>query len=396
MASRADRSPLSQWLWTVDKKLLVSLLLLMVMGLILSPAASPPVAERIGADTFHFVKRHAFYMIPALAVLIGTSFMTPRQVRRSAALLLAVSLLLMIATLFFGFEVKGARRWIQIAGFSIQPSEFLKPAFVVICAWLFAESITRPDVPGNLFAMILLAMVVALLVAQPDLGQTILVVCAWGALLFLAGISWRWISALAVFGLAGMISAYFFFYHVALRINRFITGEGDNFQTDRSIKAVVEGGWLGQGPGEGVVKRGLPDSHADFAFAVLAEEFGIIACMVVVALFAFIVLRALSHALTEPDPFPRLAVGGLTVLFGAQSFINIGVNLKLLPAKGMTLPFLSYGGSSMIAVAFGMGLVLALTRERPDRRASHRSLRDLSFTAGRQVDGSGTQPAAAE
>ncbi|MEM1364495.1 MAG: putative lipid II flippase FtsW [Pseudomonadota bacterium] len=395
MASRADRSPLSQWLWTVDRKLLISLLVLMVMGLILSPAASPPVAERIGADTFHFVKRHAVYMLPALVVLIGTSFLTPRQVRRGAAVLLVISLLLMLATLFIGFEVKGARRWLQIAGFSIQPSEFLKPAFIVICAWLFAENIKRPDVPGNLFAVILLAMVVALLVAQPDLGQTILVVSAWGALLFLAGISWRWILALGAFGLAGMVSAYFFFYHVALRINRFITGEGDNFQTDRSIKAVVEGGWLGQGPGEGVVKRGLPDSHADFAFAVLAEEFGILACLVVVALFAFIVLRALSHALTEPDPFPRLAVGGLTVLFGAQSFINIGVNLKLLPAKGMTLPFLSYGGSSMIAVAFGMGLVLALTRERPDRRAS-RSLRDLNFTAGRQSDKAGTQPAPAE
>jgi hypothetical protein len=183
-------------LWTVDKGLLAALLLLMIVGLILSPAASPAVAERIGVDSFHFVKRHVFYLIPALVVLIGASFMNAAQVRRAAGLMLVLSLILMLATLFFGYEAKGARRWISIAGFSIQPSEFLKPAFVVVCAWLFAENIKRPEVPGNLFAVILLAMSVALLVAQPDLGQTILIAVAWGAILFLAGISWRWITAL--------------------------------------------------------------------------------------------------------------------------------------------------------------------------------------------------------
>jgi cell division protein FtsW len=374
-------------LWTVDKGLLAALLLLMIVGLILSPAASPAVAERIGVDSFHFVKRHVFYLIPALVVLIGASFMNAAQVRRAAGLMLVLSLILMLATLFFGYEAKGARRWISIAGFSIQPSEFLKPAFVVVCAWLFAENIKRPEVPGNLFAVILLAMSVALLVAQPDLGQTILIAVAWGAILFLAGISWRWITALGTLALLGMASAYFFFNHVAQRINRFLTGEGDTFQTDRSIEAYVEGGWLGRGPGEGIVKRGLPDSHADFVFPVLGEEFGILVCMVVLAVFAFVVLRSLSHALSEPDPFPRLAVGGLTVLFGAQHLINIGVSLELLPAKGMTLPFLSFGGSSLIAVAFGMGMVLALTRERPDRRAQRRSLSDLQFTSERQAMG---------
>ena len=384
MTSRADRSIFANWLWTVDKGLLAALVLLMGIGMVLSPAASPAVAERIGVDTFFFVKRHAFYLIPALTVMICASLLNASQIRRVAALVLIGSLLLMVATLFFGLEVKGSRRWISIAGFSIQPSEFLKPAFVVICAWLFAENAKRPDIPGHLFAVILLAMVVMLLVAQPDLGQTMLVVTAWGALLFLAGLSWRWIVGLGVLGFAGLTSAYLFFHHVALRINRFITGEGDTFQTDRSIKAVVEGGWLGQGPGEGVGKRGLPDSHADFAFAVLAEEFGIIACLAVLCIFAFIVLRALSHASNERNAFPRLAIGCLTVLFGAQTIINIGVNLKLLPAKGMTLPFLSFGGSSMIAVAFGMGLVLAFTRQRPDHRAMHRSMDDLKFVNHRQ------------
>jgi cell division protein FtsW len=365
MVSRADRSVFAEWWWTVDKYLLFGLLGLMICGVVLSLAGSPPVAERIGLDSFHFVKRHILFMIPTIAIMIGTSFLSPRNVRRTALIVFTISIVLMFATLFVGQEVKGARRWINILGFSLQPSEFVKPAFLVLSAWLFTENSRRNDIPGNIFAMLLLAIVAALLVAQPDLGQTMLVVIAWSAVFFMAGLSWFWIAGLAGLAAGGILAAYTVFPHFAGRINRFLDPEaGDTFQVDTALNSVVHGGWLGRGPGEGVVKRILPDSHTDFIFAVAAEEFGIILCMVLVLMFGFVVVRGLSHSLKNEDAFVRLASSGLLVLFGVQSVINMAVNLNLMPAKGMTLPFISYGGSSMLALAFQMGLVLALTRRR--------------------------------
>jgi len=371
--SRVDRGPISNWWWTIDRWFLAAFMTLMVLGIVLSFAASPAVAERIGLEEFHFVTRQIVFMLPAIAVMLGVSFLTPKQVRRLAAIMLVVMILAMIATLFIGVEVKGSRRWISLAGVSLQPSEFLKPAFVVICAWLFAEHARQPDIPGNLFAMILLGLVVTLLVAQPDLGQTMLITTTWAAMFFMAGLPWLWIAVLGAIGAAGAFGAYTFFPHVAGRIDRFMTGEGDNFQTETGREAIIRGGWFGQGPGEGTVKRILPDSHTDFIFSVAGEEFGIVLCMLLVALFAFIVLRGLMIALRERDDFTRFAVAGLVILFGLQSIINIGVNLQLLPAKGMTLPFISYGGSSLIAMAISMGMVLALTRTRPLSRESRSS-----------------------
>ncbi|WP_029076189.1 putative lipid II flippase FtsW [Kaistia adipata] len=365
MVSRANRSVFAEWWWTVDKYLLFGLIALMMGGVVLSLAGSPPVAERIGLDSFHFVKRHILFMIPTIGVLIATSFLSPRNVRRTALIVFSISIVLMILTLFVGQEVKGARRWINILGFSIQPSEFVKPAFLVLSAWLFTENSRRNDIPGNIFAMLLLAIVAALLVAQPDLGQTMLVVISWSAVFFMAGLSWFWIAALAVLAAGGILAAYTVFPHFAGRINRFLDpGAGDTFQVDTALNSVMHGGWLGRGPGEGIVKRILPDSHTDFIFAVAAEEFGIILCMGLVLMFGFVVVRGLSHSLKNEDAFVRLASAGLLVLFGVQSVINMAVNLNLMPAKGMTLPFISYGGSSMIALAFQMGLVLALTRRR--------------------------------
>ncbi len=366
MVSRADRSEFAEWWWTVDKPLLAGAFALMIGGIVLSLAGSPAVAERLGYDSFHFVNRHLLFFLPAVAVMIGTSFLTPRQARRTALIVLAVSLVLMLAVLFVGVENNGSRRWINLAGLSIQPSEFMKPAFVVICAWLFAESSRRRDIPGNIFALILLAIVVALLVAEPDFGQTMLIAVAWGALFFMAGVPWLWIAALGLVGIGGIFAAYTMLPHVAGRINRFLAPHtGDTFQVDTAMESIMNGGWLGRGPGEGTVKRILPDAHTDFIFAVAAEEFGIIICIGLVLIFAFVVLRGLASSQRNQDPFTRLAAAGLVVLFGVQAVINMGVNLSLLPAKGMTLPFISYGGSSMIAVAFGMGLILALTRRRP-------------------------------
>ncbi|ADZ69774.1 putative lipid II flippase FtsW [Polymorphum gilvum] len=366
MVSRADRSPLAEWLWTVDHYLLAGFILLMIGGVVLSFAASPPVAERIGLDSYYFVKRQAMFLIPGLIVLLGCSLLSPRMVRRLALAVFIGALVLMVATLFLGVEVKGARRWISILGVSVQPSEFLKPAFVVLVAFLLSESGRRREVPGALFAALLFGMSAALLVAQPDFGQTMLLGLVWTALFFLNGLPWLAIVALGVAGVVGLGSAYFLLPHVTARVNRFLDpSSGDTYQIDTAMESFLAGGWWGKGPGEGMVKRILPDSHTDFIFAVVAEEFGIIVCLLLVAVFAFVVLRGLSHAGRDQDAFGRLATAGLVVLFGLQATINLAVNLNLMPAKGMTLPFISYGGSSLLSTALTAGMILALTRRRP-------------------------------
>jgi cell division protein FtsW len=366
MISREVRTPLSDWWWTVDKPLLGAIFALMLSGVILSLAASPPVATRIGLDPFHFFGRHVLFLAPAFIVLIGVSFLSPRQIRRTALIVFAVSVLLIMATLLFGAEVKGSRRWITIVGLNIQASESAKPAFVVVAAWLFAESTKRPEMPATSMALGLLLLLVALLVMEPDFGQTMLILMVWGALFFIAGMRMIWVLGLAGAAAAGLFSAYLFVPHVAGRIKRFMNpASGDTFQVDTAMEAFFNGGWFGLGPGEGIAKRSLPDSHTDFVFAVAAEEFGIILCLMLLALYAFVVIRALSRAYASEDMFARFAASGLAILFGVQGAINMAVNLQLIPAKGMTLPFISYGGSSIISLAYGVGMMLALTRLRP-------------------------------
>ncbi|MBB1250642.1 MULTISPECIES: putative lipid II flippase FtsW [unclassified Rhizobium] len=374
MVSRAERGPLAEWFWTIDRLFLAVFVLLLGIGFMLSFAASPAVAERIGLDQFHFVERHGLFMLPSLAVMFGLSFLTPRQVRRVAMIMLIGALVAMVLVLFIGMEVKGSRRWITISFLSIQPSEFMKPAFVVVCAWLFAENQKQPDIPGNLLAMMLFVIVAALLVAEPDLGQTILTSAVWGSMFFMAGMPWFWITLMAIGAAGGLFVAYTVLPHAAQRINQFLTGEGNTFQVDTAHDAIVRGSWFGMGPGEGVVKRILPDSHTDFVFSVAAEEFGVVFCMALVALYGFVVMRGLTHARGDRNDFTRFAVAGLVLQIGFQSIINIGVNLQLLPAKGMTLPLISYGGSSQIAICVTAGFVLALTRQRPEKRAQERSL----------------------
>jgi cell division protein FtsW len=338
----------------------------MLGGIILSLAASPPVAARLGLDPFYFVGRHVLYLIPALGVMLSISFLPPRHIRRLALVVFVLSVLLIAATLHFGAEVKGARRWIVLLGVNIQPSEFLKPAFVILIAWLFGESARRPEMPANSIALALLLIAVTGLVLQPDFGQTMLVALVWSALFFLAGMRLVWVFGLGGAAAVGLATAYMFIPHVAKRIERFRDpSSGDTFNIDQALESFQRGGWFGRGPGEGTVKRILPESHTDFVFAVAAEEFGIVLCLVLLALFMFIVLRTLRHAMRTEDPFARFAAAGLAVMFGLQSAINMAVNLHLMPAKGMTLPFISYGGSSMISLAYGMGMLLALTRERP-------------------------------
>jgi cell division protein FtsW len=366
MVSRAHRTPFGEWWWTVDKLTLAAIGALMLAGVVLSLAASPPVAGRLGLDPFFFVDRHIFYLLVSVAVMLGVSFLTPHQIRRLAVIVFAVSLVLVALTPVIGPEIKGARRWLVLFGMNIQPSEFIKPAFVILIAWLFGESAKRPDMPANTISLTLLIVVVALLVLQPDFGQTMLVALVWSALFFMAGMRLVWVGGIAAISGAGLTVAYYTVPHVTRRIQDFLhPASGDTYNIDIATESFMRGGWFGTGPGEGTVKRILPESHTDFVFAVAGEEFGVALCLVLVALFAFIVIRSLLRALRNEDLFARFAAAGLAILFGTQAAINIAVNLRLIPAKGMTLPFISYGGSSMISLAYAMGMLLALTREQP-------------------------------
>ena len=367
MVSRAEPTFSGRWWWSIDRVILGALIALMVSGVVLLMAGGPPVAERLQLSTFHFVNRQAVYLLVAVAIFIPVSFLTPRQVRRVALVVFAVSLAMVVATLYLGVEIKGARRWLTLGPLgSVQPSEFMKPAFVILAAWAFAEGTRRPDLPGTLLAFLLLPAAIVPLVLQPDFGQTVLVSLVWCGLFFVAGLHWFWLLGLGGAGAFGILVAYQLVPHVRARIERFMDkGSGDTFQIDTALESFSSGGWLGKGPGEGTVKRILPDAHTDFIFAVTAEEFGIVVCIALVALFALIVLRSLFAAQSAEDPFSRLAVTGLALLFGIQAAINMMVNLHMMPAKGMTLPFISYGGSSLVSLALGAGFLLALTRKRP-------------------------------
>ncbi|HEU5018096.1 MAG TPA: putative lipid II flippase FtsW [Pseudolabrys sp.] len=366
MVSRAQRTPFGEWWWTVDKLTLAALGALMLAGIVLCLAASPPVAGRLGLDPFYFVDRQILYLVPTIALLLGVSLLSPHQIRRLSIVVFLVSLVLVAATPEFGADIKGARRWLVIFGMNIQPSEFLKPAFVIVISWLFSESARRPDMPANAISLALLLLVVTLLVLQPDFGQTMLVVLVWSALFFMAGMRLIWVFGIGGIAGVGLTAAYFTVPHVARRIQHFLhPSSGDTFNIDIATESFLRGGWFGTGPGEGTVKRILPEAHTDFIFAVAGEEFGVAFCLVLVALFAFIVIRSLLRALRNEDLFARFAASGLAILFGVQAAINMSVNLRLIPAKGMTLPFISYGGSSMISLAYAMGMLLALTREQP-------------------------------
>ena len=370
MFSREKKTPIAEWWWTVDRELLVALLLLMGCGVVLSFAASPAVAERLHLPYYFFIVRQCGFALPSIAVMIGASLLTARQVRIAALVTLVVSIVALWVTLKYGAEVKGARRWISLAGQSIQPSEFVKPGFAIIGAWLFSERMVKKDMPGRLIATALLVPIIGALLLQPDVGQTALIFATWAGLLFLSGISW-WLIFGLLGGSVGMgYAAYLLFPHVSKRIDSFLNpeGGGNTYQVDKALHSLLEGGWFGRGPGESIAKKFIPDAHADYVFSAAAGEYGLLFCLVLVSLICFIVVRALISAQRQASLFNRLAASTIAIQFGLQSAINLCVNLNLIPPKGMTLPFVSYGGTSMIAIAFGMGLMLAMTRKKPEER----------------------------
>jgi cell division protein FtsW len=363
---RTDTSLLGRWWWTVDRWTLAAVALLLAFGAVMTLAASPAVAERIDVGSFHFIKRQAVFLSLAALTIFGVSLMSLKGIRRLAILCTLGALFLMVMTLFFGSEIKGATRWLSIGGFSLQPSEFVKPGLAVVAAWLFARQRMDDSFPGFQMSIAVYLVTVAVLLMQPDVGMTIVVSVVWGTQFFVAGLPLVFVALIAVLFIGAGVGAYFTFDHVQLRVDRFFGPDSDiGYQAARAIEAFQRGGIAGRGPGEGRVKEVLPDAHADFIFAVTGEEFGLLACLVLVGLFAFVVLRGFGRVMKRDDLFVLLAVTGLLSQFAVQALINMASSVSLIPPKGMTLPFISYGGSSTLALAVGMGMVLALTRERP-------------------------------
>lgn len=362
---RSDRSLLGQWWLSIDRGLLAAIMTLAGCGVVVALAASPAVATKKGLPAFYFAERHLIFTLCGLGLMLALSLLDARSLRRLGLALFVAGAAAMAVVLLTGEEINGARRWLRLAGISLQPSEIAKPGFAVLAAWAFAESERRPDMPGLSVAVCALGVMTALLLLQPDVGQTLLVTVVWVALLLISRRSRLAAFATGSILAAGAALAYVWFAHVRLRIDRFLAPTpGDNSQLDRAYQSFAEGGLLGRGPGEGTLKTVLPDAHTDFVLAVIAEEFGAIACLLLLALLAVITIRPILRATREADLFTRNATVALALMLAVQSLINLATNVGLIPAKGMTLPFLSVGGSSTLAVSITAGMLLALTRRR--------------------------------
>ncbi|EKD60326.1 MAG: hypothetical protein ACD_54C00813G0001 [uncultured bacterium] len=372
MPTRVSEPVLPRWWRTIDKWSLTAVLVLFGIGLLLGLAASVPLAERNGLDPYYYVQRQAFFGGLALMAIFGVSMMSPDMVRRLGVLGFAVSFLALMLLPFVGTDFgKGAVRWFSFGFASVQPSEFLKPGFMVVIAWLMASSQDINGPPGKFISFALVVTVVLLLAFQPDFGQAMLVLFGWGVIYFVSGAPMILIvTVLALTGMGG-IAAYNSSEHFARRIDGFLSSDIDpRSQMGYATNAIQEGGFFGVGVGEGQVKWTLPDAHTDFIIAVAAEEYGLVLVLAIIALYATVVVRSLFRLTRERDPFTRLAGTGLACIFGVQAMINMGVAVRLLPAKGMTLPFVSYGGSSVIAAGITVGMLLAMTRSRPQGQMS--------------------------
>ena len=365
--ARSDRSPLGVWWWTVDRWMLGVAALLIAIGVALSFASSPAAAMRMNiGDPFHFAVRQCVFGVGAAVILLSVSMLEVRAVRRAAFFIWLAAIAVMIALPLFGHNAKGATRWLEVGGFTLQPSEFMKPALVILVAWMFAEGQKGQGVPGVSIAFGLYFLSIGLLLIQPDVGQSVLITVAFGAAFWMAGVPISWVMLLGGAAIAGLSSTYFLFPHVAARVHKFVSPDSaDTHQVDRAAEAIRAGGLLGRGPGEGVMKRHVPDLHTDFIYSVGAEEYGLLFSLLLISLFALLVTRGLYRAMKLNDPFEQVAAAGLFVLVGQQAIINVAVNLNMIPTKGMTLPFISYGGSSMLAMGLTLGMALALTRRRP-------------------------------
>ena len=367
---RSDTSPIGRWFWEVDKVLLLLVTVLIAIGLIAVAAASPAAAQRYSGgnvrfnDLYYFWRQLAWIWI-GIPVMIGISMMPRERARRLSLFGAAFFFVLLIFVPIVGPEHNGARRWVEFGVGQVQPSEFLKPFFVIAMAWLLSLKDTDKSLPVYPLSALLTGTIAFLLMKQPDFGSTIIFCSVWIAMLALAGIKLRTLAILGVVGLVGVVLAYFFYDVATQRIDEFLFKTGDNFQVENAMRTLTAGGLFGMGPGGGTRKFGLPEPHTDYIFSVIGEEFGLIACLAIALLYLGIVARVLIKLLDEDNSFSILAAAGLAIQFGLQAMINMMVNVQLAPSKGMTLPFISYGGSSMLALSIGMGLLLAFTRRNP-------------------------------
>lgn len=367
--ARTDDSILSKWWWTIDRWILLTVTIIIGIGFLLILAASPAVASRLKLDSFYFIKRHFIFLIPTFFIILGVSLLSVQNILRLSLIVFFIGIILLIMTFVMGVEIKGSKRWLSFFGFSLQPSEFVKPAFVIMCAWFLSLSKKNINFPSYKFIIGFYFLFASFLLLQPDLGMFILVSIVCVGQVFFAGMSFIWMIVGSVIGIIGTIIAYFCFPHFAKRIDNFFEYSNTNryaegFQVNQSMEAFTNGGFFGQGPGEGILKRYLPDAHADFIFAVAGEEFGFLLCFVIILLFSFIILRTIIKILNENNFFIIFSVAGLIMEFGLQAMINISSTINLIPTKGMTLPFISYGGSSILAMALTIGMILGLTRRR--------------------------------
>jgi cell division protein FtsW len=367
---RSDRSAAGRWFWEIDRVLLLLVAVLIGIGLIAVAAASPAAAERYSGGSVQFSGLYYFWrqiawIAVGLPVMIGISMLPRDRARRLCLFGAAFFFVLLIFVPILGPEKNGARRWLDIGFGQLQPSEFLKPFFVVTMAWLLSLRESDKSLPVYPLSAAVTGVVAFLLMQQPDFGSTIIFASVWIAMLALAGIPLRMLGMLGLAGIAGIILAYFFYPVATTRIDGFLFGEGDNFQVENAMRTLTAGGLFGMGPGGGTRKFGLPEPHTDYIFSVIGEEFGLIACLAIALLYLAIVVRVLVKLLDEENSFALLAAAGLAISFGLQALINMAVNVQIAPSKGMTLPFISYGGSSMLALSIGMGLLLAFTRRNP-------------------------------
>ena len=364
---RTKKQFIATWWWTIDRYILTGILILICLGMALVLAASPYIAQRIGLDSFYFFKRQLLYIIVGAGIIFTISMLDQVVIRRLSVLGFLGCFILLLGVELFGYETKGAKRWIYILGFSVQPSELIKPFFAVLVAWFLARKNLETNFPGYLISGILFAMIAVLLIRQPDFGMTVTIGAIWFIQMVTGGLSIIFILAAGILGIIGVATAYTTLPHVQKRIDAFLnTGSGniDNYQTRKSLEAFQNGGIFGTGPGQGKVKEILPDAHTDFIFSVAGEEFGLLFCLLIISLYVAVIFRCLYRIYQSNDVFVILAVLGLVMQIFIQAAVNMGVAINLLPNTGMTLPFVSYGGSSMISVSIAAGMILAFTKKR--------------------------------
>ncbi len=367
--SRTDRSLLGTWFWTVDRTMLSLVGVLMIYGIVLVAAASPSVALRIGLSENYFLIHHIVILFIAFPFMIFMSFLSPKGLWRIASFILVLGLFAMALLPFIGMEIKGAHRWIHVFGFSFQPSEFVKPAFAIVVARLISLQKEKENIPGELYAVGLFGLVVLLLMMQPDFGMTFVVTCIFGVQIFLAGCRFKYLMLVGVISVFALFVVYNSFDHVQHRIDGFLNpASGNTYQVDKSLESFREGVFIGVGPGQGTVKLTLPDAHADFIFAVSGEELGFLFTFLLAGVYLSIVMHGFRKIEESEDMFSILACGGILTMIGLQALIHMGSSLHLLPAKGMTLPFISYGGTSLLSIGFAIGAVLSLTRHKKQTR----------------------------